>query len=80
MVQLTANPDCPCIDTTLILSSVTAERDCILPDGTNGIRLSLERNSCVPFDYGSGACRRHDLLHFQGCALGNETDEVLEDY
>lgn len=80
MVQLTANPECPCIDTTSILNSGTDERDCILPDGTNGIRLSVERNSCVPFDYGSGACRRHDLLHFQGCALGNETDEVLEDY
>ncbi|EJK48816.1 hypothetical protein THAOC_32354 [Thalassiosira oceanica] len=78
MVQLAANPECPCIDTTSILSSV--QRDCTLPDGTNGIRLTVEQNSCVPFDYGSGACRRHDLLHSHSCALGNETDEVLEDY
>ena len=80
MVQLTANPECPCIDTTSIFSSLNAERDCILPDGTNGIRLSVEQDSCVPFNYGSGSCRRHDLLHLQDCALGNETDEVLEDY
>ena len=61
-------PGCPCANVSSILASL-AQRSCMLPDGSDGVMLSVE-GPCAPHTYGSSTCARHDQIHDPKCSPG----------
>ena len=76
------NPGCPCTNTTATLSSLAAERSCVVTEtGQAGVLLALG-GSCVPPSYGSSRCLQHDLrdpaCRFSGSIFdGGIADDVI---
>ena len=61
----TGNEGCSCINVTSVLASLDNQH-CTTANGLPGVTLALG-GSCVPYEYGSNICLRHDLIHDPTC-------------